>query len=86
MSHRNRPAKPLPSFLSYYEAEYIVQPASKLSTRTVKMTDRRVIETRERKAPPLASFLGTTYSTATGADTTRKWESERTIEIEETYE
>jgi hypothetical protein len=87
MSYRNRTATPLPSFLSYYEAEFRFEPASKLITRTVKMTDRRTIETKERKAPPpLVSFLGATYSTTAGADTTRKWESEKVVEIEETYE
>jgi hypothetical protein len=72
-------------FLSFASAEYLFEPSAKLVSRSITITDRREVEVKEHKATPPLSIFGSSYPTA-GPDTTRKWESEKVIEIEESYE
>jgi hypothetical protein len=84
MSYRNRTITARYPFLSYAPVDF--EPSPKLSTRNVKITQRRVIETKERTTPSVASLFGTNYSSAATPDITRKWESETVVETAETYE
>lgn len=86
MSYQGKYRRPITStalfpYVSYASAEFHFEPASKLTCRTVKITDRREIEVKERKASAASSLFG-----PPAPETTKTWSSEKTIEIEETYE
>lgn len=76
----------LPPFEAYASAEFhfIDEDAPRLVRRTVKITDRRDVEVVERKAG--VDSAGFFAIPPKPAETTRKWSSARTAEIEETFE
>jgi hypothetical protein len=88
MSHRNgntRTSTALFPYVSYASAEFHFAPAATLSTRNVKITERRETTITERPKANIATLFGTTYGT-TPPETTKKWSSEQVIEVEESYE
>ena len=76
----------LPPYFGYVSAEFhfIDDASPRLARRTVKIAERREVEVIERKpGTDSATFFSIPPKPA---ETTRKWSSERTAEIEETFE